>query len=398
MRIGIVGCGIAGQAAAISLARDGHAVTVFERAAEARPIGAGLLLQPSGLAALDRLSLAPAAIACGARVKRLFGRTARGRVVMDLRYDDVADGVCGLGIHRGALFGILHRAMRALGVGLELAFDVVAIEPLESPCLIARDGRHAGPFDLVLDCAGAHHSPSAALRVRDTPYAWCALWTTCIDRGDAFAETLQQRYDRASTMIGILPIGRAPDATGNHVAFFWSLRLGDFARLRADGLDALKACVLRVWPEAGPVLDEIVSFDQLVLATYRDVRLAPFHRGSVLALGDAAHATSPQLGQGANLALIDAVTLAHALKAEAHPAAAFALYERLRRPHIRFYQLASRALTPVFQSDGRVLPWLRDRLFGPLGRAPLSRHVMRTTLAGTRLFPYGVWRLPPAER
>ena len=55
MRIGIIGCGIAGQAAAIGLSRDGHDVTVVERFAAARPVGAGLLLQPSGLQVLERL-------------------------------------------------------------------------------------------------------------------------------------------------------------------------------------------------------------------------------------------------------------------------------------------------------------------------------------------------------
>ena len=108
MRIGIIGCGIAGQAAAIALARDGHDVTVFERFAEARPVGAGLLLQPSGQLVLERLGLLDAANKWGAPVDRLHGRTSRDRTIMDLRYAKLGKDVHGLGIHRAALFKVLH--------------------------------------------------------------------------------------------------------------------------------------------------------------------------------------------------------------------------------------------------------------------------------------------------
>ena len=63
MAVGVVGCGVAGQAASILLADAGHEVTIFERFAEPRPIGAGLLLQPTGLAVLRALGLADEAVA-----------------------------------------------------------------------------------------------------------------------------------------------------------------------------------------------------------------------------------------------------------------------------------------------------------------------------------------------
>ena len=85
MKIAIVGYGTAGQAAAIFLARDGHDVEVFEQSPELKPVGAGFLLQPTGLSVMSKLGLREAAIARGARIERLHGVNAAERVVMDMR-------------------------------------------------------------------------------------------------------------------------------------------------------------------------------------------------------------------------------------------------------------------------------------------------------------------------
>jgi len=75
LNIAIVGYGTAGQALAILLTRDGHAVEVFERTAKPGPIGAGFLLQPTGLQVLWQMGLLPAALEYGAPVTRLYGET-----------------------------------------------------------------------------------------------------------------------------------------------------------------------------------------------------------------------------------------------------------------------------------------------------------------------------------
>jgi 2-polyprenyl-6-methoxyphenol hydroxylase-like FAD-dependent oxidoreductase len=399
LRIGIIGCGIAGQASAIALARRGHDVTILERFPEARPVGAGLLLQPSGQQALARLGLLRAALASGERIAQLYGATAHGRMVMDLRYGEFAEGAFGLGIHRAALFDILHGSVQRTATKLRLGFDIVSIKSPERPRLIARDGREEGPFDLVLNCAGAHDTLRNAFphRVRAELYPWGALWTTCRDRTGAFAGRLQQRCRGTGVMVGILPVGHVPRAEGRHVAFFWSVRLADHQRTQEKGLDALKAHVLSVWPETAPILEEINRFEDFSLATYRDVRLRPWRAGRVVALGDAAHGTSPQLGQGANLSLIDSIILADTLEQERDVDRALALYERRRRRHVGFYQWASRSLTPFFQSDSMVLGLARDLFLGPIGKLPVMDHVMRTTLAGVRMFPFGLHRLPPGS-
>ena len=114
-------------------------------------------------------------------------------------------------------------------------------------------------------------------------------------------------------------------------------------------------------------------------------------------IGDAARAASPQLGQGANLALIDALALTKSLSPAYLPFAGRDRdYAGRRRAHTRFYGLASRALTPFFQSDSRVAAAVRDLTFKPMARIPYLRREMVRTLAGmkTGLFSHldpGAW-------
>jgi len=394
LRIGIIGCGIAGQAAAAGLARDGHDVTVVERFATARPVGAGLLLQPSGLQVLERLGLKAEAESWGAVIHALDGRTVHGRRVLDLKYGDEH----GLGIHRAALFNLLHGTMMASGAKLRLDFDVVSIDDFNQPTLVAKNGELQGPFDLVLDCAGTHDAVRNGFgaRVRAPVYPWGALWTAVPDREGSWKNSLRQTYDGASLMMGVLPIGRAPGAVfdGPHVAFFWSLPLVEYVQQKQAGLDALKSRMLAAWPQLSGLLDEIRSFDQFALATYRDVVMRPWSSANVLVLGDAAHGTSPQLGQGANLALIDALTITHCVRKTGNAGDAITLYRRMRRAHVAYYQLASRALTPAFQSHSNVMAFLRDTLLVGARYVPLGGYVTRTTLAGIRKLPWGLWRMP----
>ncbi|MEO7825585.1 MAG: FAD-dependent monooxygenase, partial [Allosphingosinicella sp.] len=72
--IGVAGCGIGGLGAALLLARDGHRVRLYERFEAPRPVGSGLIVQPTGLAVLDRLGLASALTGAAAPIERLLGR------------------------------------------------------------------------------------------------------------------------------------------------------------------------------------------------------------------------------------------------------------------------------------------------------------------------------------
>ena len=108
--IAICGYGTAAQAAALCLGTQGHAISIFERSLVLAPVGAGFLLQPTGLAVLRSLGLAEQALACGARIDCLHGQNEHGRQVMNIRYADLAENLHGVVMQRGALLEILKKA------------------------------------------------------------------------------------------------------------------------------------------------------------------------------------------------------------------------------------------------------------------------------------------------
>ena len=391
--IAVVGAGPAGLAAALLLHRAGHRVAILERFAAAKPLGSGLILQPTGLTVLGSLGLLDEIVALGARIDRLHGADARsGRTVLDVRYDAVRGGRFGLAVHRAALFDVLHRAVVAGGIAFETGVEIEALESGGNATPVAKGGRRLGAFDLIVDASGARSRLRRFSRdpSEPRPLAYGAFWASLAWQCEGFdANALLQRYDRASVMIGVLPIGRPDAASGTMAAFFWSLKPDEADTVRAAGLDAWKDRVAGLWPECGAYLDQIGDFEQLTLARYghHTSRMPAGERLAVI--GDAAHSTSPQLGQGANMALLDAAALAYSLEREADVAVALAYYCRIRRFHVRAFQALSVAFTPFYQSDSTILPFVRDRLVATVAKIPPAPQILAAMVAGTIVDPFG---------
>ena len=385
LRIAIVGYGTAGQAAAVWLSRDGHEVCVFERVPEPGPVGAGFLLQPSGLQVLWRMGLLPSVMAHGARVDRLFGDTPCGRPVMDMRYAGMESRLFGVGLQRGALFSILDAAWPGRASALHAGCDIVDVDA-EAGLLRDARGEVHGPFDLVVVADGAASRLRGGIGAprMDKPYPWGALWCLLPAAKWPHVAELRQRYVAARKMIGLLPVGGRPGDPTRRLSFFWSLHTSAYEQWEADGLAPWMDELHSLWPEACDVFAGITGPGQLARARYRDTVMRQWHRGRVVLMGDAAHAMSPQLGQGVNMALLDAEALTGALRESTSIDAALRAYQRKRRAHVWIYQLWSRWLTPVFQSDLDSVAKMRDLAFLPMGRLPGGRGQMLRVLTGTQ--------------
>ena len=341
--------------------------------------------QPTGLAALQRLGLRGQIEALGARIGALHGLNERGGLVFDLSYADLDPALYAVGVHRAALHAALWEAFVRSGASIETGWTIVDVmATADGRARLSDDRARTTPgFDLVVDASGARSSlRSLVTKATQRQFAYGAVWASVPDLGIAPA-TLAQRYVKAKIMIGHLPIGRIDASSAPLAAFFWSLKPADHPAWRA-GFDDWRPQVARLWPALEPVMANLVQADDFTLASYMHFTARRPFFGPFALLGDAAHATSPQLGQGANSALLDALALSDALDRSDDIAQALAAYARLRRRHVRFYQLASAALTPFFQSDSRLLADVRDLAFHRLKIVPYLRREMLRTLAGLK--------------
>ena len=339
-------------------------------------------MQPTGLAVLDWLNVGARIRGLGARIDRLYGKACgSGRTVLDVRYAALG-AARGLAVHRAALFNVLHEALKSAGVEVETRSE---IKSLDGTSVILNQGRRAGSFDLVIDALGAN-SPllgQAAGPDNRAGLAYGAIWASLPWPSAAFdPHALEQRYDQASVMIGVLPIGSIGEQHFRQAAFFWSLKAADFLAWQAGGLEKWKDRVRGLWPETSGLLDSILSPDQMVLARYDHHTLALPYGRKLAFIGDSAHATSPQLGQGANMALLDVLALTQALDENPDLSAALDAYARKRRFHVKLYQALSRVFTPFYQSDSLLLPMARDHLVAGLSLVPPVQRLLAGIVSG----------------
>ena len=394
--VGIIGAGTAGSAAALFLARAGHRVTLYERVLDPRPVGAGITIQPTGLHVLCRLHLYPHIVSLGARIDRLLCESRTRRALVDLSYATVGDDLFGVGLHRGVLFEALHAAVEKEPITLRKGVEIVdlaraaALSGSRASWFVDVNRDRHGPHELVIVADGARSQlrDDTGTSKRIAPYPWGALWFVgreTRDEQDAKARVLHQVVDGNQRFLGMLPTGIGPgrERGPRLVSLFWSIRCDRVDAWRARGLAAWKEEVVKLAPEAAPVLDQIHSVDQVLFAAYHDVVMHRWSTRNVVYLGDAAHATSPQLGQGCNLALWDAMVLADTLAAEERDLAiALDNYTRAREAHLGFYQVATRLLTPFFQGDEPLLGSMRDLAMPLMARFPVTNRIMTLSMLG----------------
>jgi 2-polyprenyl-6-methoxyphenol hydroxylase-like FAD-dependent oxidoreductase len=384
MKIAIVGCGTAGPAAAILLKRQGHDITLFERATECRAVGAGFLLQPSGMGVLREIGILDDILTYAAKVDCLHVLDENDKTLLRLEYRELGEDLFGAGLHRPVLLHYLIREMTASGVDLCWDSEIKRLQrDGEQWQLHLNNGAIAAGFDFIILADGARSKLRQHIGYggKDRGYPWGAHWFIGKNQGVFPENELYQIVNGTRKLGGFLATGRELDGDEPLVSLFWSVRLDEDAAWRARPLEEWKRQILDLCPKAKNLLDQIHHWDQILTAAYGDVRMRRWHDDRIVVLGDAGHAMSPQLGQGVNLALADASCLAHCIANHSLPKALY-LYQRRRRLPLGYYQLATRWLTPWFQSDHEWLTPLRRMLFAIACFVPLSRRMMTRSMAG----------------
>jgi 2-polyprenyl-6-methoxyphenol hydroxylase-like FAD-dependent oxidoreductase len=360
---------------------QGHEVTLFERFASPQPVGSGLMIQPTGFAVLQRLGIGDRILREGAKIDRLFGK-AGARVVLDVHYRALRHPrLFGIGVHRGSLFDALYDAVSAAKIPVRTGLTICGSElDRGGRRLQFTDGTASERFDLIVDALGTRTALASPCG-KDFDYG--ALWTTVdLQDDDSFDRSaLQQRYRRSSVMAGVLPIGRGANGH-SRAAFFWSLRCDRLDQWRTAGIDQWKAEVSALWPETAQLLEQISAPEELTFARYSHRTLKHPAEPALIHIGDAWHSASPQLGQGANMALLDAWALAVGLDQAGDIGQALGIAISMRRRHVQLYQWLTAVFTPVYQSDSKMLPLIRDRVVGPLSKVWPATWIQAAMVSG----------------
>lgn len=351
MRIGIIGAGIGGLVAAAALQRGGHQVTVLERHGEPGAIGAGISLFGNSIAAMEAVGLgevltAPATVEA---VPTTGQRSPSGRWVV-LSPPGSVDTLRLL--HRADL----HEALLAqLGEGTLRPGVSVTVAADGSPTLITSGG--AEGYDLVIAADGIGSAARRRLGL-DTGlrYAGYTAWRGVTASPAEIGEGVGETWGRGKRF-GIVPL---PDG---RVYWFATDTLpagSSFPDERQAVLDRFAS-----WHHPIGDLVDATAPDAVLRHDIHDLArpLSSFVRGRTVLLGDAAHAMTPDLGQGAGQAIEDAATLTLLLRDHEVPVA-LQRYDTLRRRRSQQIARSSRAAGRVAQLSSPLAAVARDLLMG----------------------------------
>lgn len=387
MRALVAGGGIGGLTTAVVLGRRGLACELFEAGAAERDQGAGLLLAPNALETLRRLGLYEKVRDAGFEPRVMMVARADGRPLQRTEAEVWRQryGFAPVAIHRAALHRLLLEALAATAVGDAATASGGAATVVHHGAPLAgftdeagapvgvvlADGRRV-EGDLLVAADGLRSRIRESLigptRLR---YAGQTSWRGIAElRLDgSFGDALVELWGRERGLrFGVAPV----DARRSYwFATVYAPPGGSDASVGA-ALDGLRAAFSGFVPEVRALLDKT---ERLVRTDIFDFApLASWHRGRVVLTGDAAHATTPNLGQGANQAIESAYVLAQAL-ADKPLAEALAAYETIRMAKAHWITKQSWRFGQLTNLPGPIGRWLR---YSVVPRAPRSTVLKQT--------------------
>jgi 2-polyprenyl-6-methoxyphenol hydroxylase-like FAD-dependent oxidoreductase len=318
------------------------------------------------MAALDRLGLLPRLLDVGTRIERMDIRSASGAVLATGKMPDLAEGLDhAIAVRRTDLHQLLLDAVTSSErVQTRFGCTVVSADP--AGAVIIQAGGDAVTTNLPADLVVGADGVGSVVRETggfDSRMSAGSTYLRSIVPG--WPDPLAQEY---WTRLG--SFGHA--ALRDDTTYFWAAADASPVADAVSGRDlaSLMEQWRRVLPVAGDLLEKVPSFDDLLVNTVRRVDCRRWFSGHLVLLGDAAHAMAPNLGQGANSALVDAVALAEEVATAPSHTQALARYDQARRLRTRRVQNAAGILQRLCRVDQRIAVRTRDAVLGGLNRIP----------------------------
>ncbi|MFI9276026.1 FAD-dependent monooxygenase [Kitasatospora sp. NPDC052896] len=358
LRVLIHGGGIGGLTLATALGQRGHRVEVAELRGEPDGVGVGITQPSNALHALREIGVLADCLAAGFRWEELTLCDPAGRTLAVLPQPRMAGVPAANGIPRPALAAVLGRAAVAAGARIRFHTTLTELTEEGEEVKVGLSDGSERRYDLVVGFDGTG-SPLRRRLYGDAfgpEYTGFAAWRVTLPRPDWLRGVLVTSADRAAK-VSLTPVSDRL----MHLAAL-SAEAEEF---RPDPRRAHRQLAERLTGIEGPVAEALAEVTDPAAVVYSRISqvtvAAPWHVGRVVLAGDAAHASTPLLAQGAAMAIEDALVLAESLDAEAEVPAALAAWERRRRPRALWVQALSRAVlrqetgTPTTAAEDELL-------------------------------------------
>jgi 2-polyprenyl-6-methoxyphenol hydroxylase-like FAD-dependent oxidoreductase len=363
-RVVIVGCGIAGPVLGMFLRRLGVEVVICEgRREEAKDEGAFLGLAPNGMNVLAELSVHRDIEAIGVPCSGFAFQNSRGQPIgaIDRRQDDELFGARLQMVRRAQLHQVLTQKAQEHGVEVHFGRPLVGIDQDESGVVGHFSDGSSLRGDALVGCDGLR-STTRKLALPSSP---APAYSGLVDYG-GFAPCPAAPLEQG---VNVMVFGRraffgAFRTPAGEVWWFHNSGENSPQQLERDP-SAQRARILELHREDPAWIADVVRATPTLLGPWplHDILSMPrWSSGRVCLIGDAAHATTPSAGQGASLAVEDAMVLARCLRDAPDPQSAFGAFERARRARVEEIVAQSRRTGNTKAVSGPVQEWFRDRM------------------------------------
>lgn len=326
LNILIIGGGIGGLTAAIALRAKGHPVTVIERDPDWSVYGVGIIQQANVLRAMRQLDLLEDYMMAAVGFDFVAVHAPDGTLVAKVPAPRLVEGYpANVGIGRPALHKVLGDRTIAAGADVRLGVTVEKLEDRGGSVNVRFSDASEGIYDLVIGAEGVY-SPTRQWLFPDAPdpeFTGQGVWRYNLPRP---ADLDSLHVYNGPTGAGLVPISK------ELMYMYVTTPEPDNPFYERDSLAAtMRAKVANAAPAIRELAEFIIDDEGVVYRPLETLMLyGPWHKGRVVLLGDAVHATTPHLGQGAGMAIEDSIVLADELDGHEEIEAALTAYRERR--------------------------------------------------------------------
>lgn len=358
-RVAIVGGGIGGLSAAIALRKIGFDVHVYEQSSGVNEAGSGMSLWPNAVKSLEQLDarVLDKLAARAHSLRRLLVKRPQGQIVKTLQV--VGAGSTGIAVHRADLHSALADCLPAGSIHWNHAFT--RMENRANTVMLYFENGASTLVDLAVGCDGIHSTMRKLLDLKcqltSRPYTvWRGMTRTRAEDVTGYLKLLwdgdfSETYGNGRRF-GIMSLSKE--------SVHW-YAVANNSLFPPDSSDAsVLAALFSDWH--APISELIANSDSIIRSRVRDRWPSlPWAKGHTALLGDAAHPISPNFGQGACLAIEDAVVLGACLKSIPDISRALQLFQKSRYRRCLEILLTSREVGRFVQIQNRAFVYLRDQ-------------------------------------